>query len=73
MYLDTDMKHRNSYKTGMRIVSRCHCRRHEIAAESPARLKEVISNPKEPGTLIRKTAPQNFKDVNPKYHDTNIL
>ena len=26
MYLDTDMKHRNSYKTGMRIVSRCHYR-----------------------------------------------
>ena len=61
-----DMKHRNSDKTGMRIVSRCHYRRSEIAAESLARLKEVISNPKETGTLIRKTTPQNFKEHEPK-------
>ena len=45
-----------------RSVSRCHYRRCEIAAKSLAMLKEVISHPKETGTLIRKTAPQNFKE-----------
>ena len=52
-------------------VSRYHHRRSEIAAESLARLKKVISHPKETGTLIRKTAPQNLRNMNPKYHDTN--
>ena len=60
------MKHRNSDKTGMRSVSRGHYRRSEIAAESLAGLKEVTSHPKETGTLIRKTAPQNFKEHEPK-------
>ena len=57
-----EMKHRNSDKTGMRSVSRCHYRRSEIVAESLAGLKEVVSHPKETRTLIRKTAPQNFKE-----------
>ena len=39
-----------------------HYRRSEIAVESLAGLKEVVSHPKETGTLIRKTAPQNFKE-----------
>ena len=57
-----EMKHRHSDKTGMRSVSRCHYRRSEIVAESLAGLKEVVSHPKETRTLIRKTAPQNFKE-----------
>ena len=46
----------------MRSVSRCHYRRSEIVAESLAGMKEVVSHPKETRTLIRKTAPQNFKE-----------
>ena len=62
IYLDKTQKHRNSDKTEMRSVSRCHYRRSEIVAESLAGLKEVVSHPKETRTLIRKTAPQNFKE-----------
>lgn len=42
-------------------VSRCHYRRSEIAAESLEGLKEVVFQSKETGSLITKTAPQNFK------------
>ena len=58
----------------MRSVSRGHYRRSEIAAESLAGLKEVTSHPKETGTLIRKTAPQNFKEHEPKvsWHQQSI-
>ena len=62
IYLDKTQKHRNSDKTEIRSVSRCHYRRSEIVVESLAGLKEVVSHPKETRTLIRKTAPQNFKE-----------
>ena len=74
MYLDKTYKHTNSDKTGMRSVSRSHYRRSEIAVESLAGLKEVVSHPKETGTLIRKTAPTNFKEheLNVSWHQQSI-
>ena len=57
----------------MRSVSRCHYRRSEIVAESLAGLKEVVSHPKETRTLIRKTAPQNFKEQDAALTDLSGL